>query len=244
MNDQPPPAPWPLGRELNRDDFTTDRIERYRTYAAQHLNYQLLSTEEREASRAAFLKDHRPGEDLWLFGYGSLMWNPAIHVAETRKAWLPGYERLFCLRLVFGRATPDKPGLMLAVIAGRGCWGIAHRIAANDVTSETTILWQREMMSGAYRPVWAEMGIEGQTIRGLTFAAALGHPRLELDLDEAAQAARIASAEGVIGVNRDYLFRAAETLTQHGLADPYIARLIAQVRELAEPPLSHDRSTP
>jgi cation transport protein ChaC len=192
-----------------------------------------LSQEEREASRASFLSAHPEGKDLWLFGYGSLMWNPAIDAAEASPARIEGFKRTFSLTLAFGRATPDRPGLMLVVVEGGQCAGVAWRIPAAKVASETHVLWMREMLSGAYRPVWLDLNFpDGRTARGFTFAAQPGHPRLEPALDFETTAQRIAAAEGERGTNRDYLFQCADALARHGLADDLIARLDARVRAI------------
>jgi cation transport protein ChaC len=221
--------------ELKREDFTPDRIAAYAARAAQAgLGYSFLSEAEREASRAAFLAAHPPGTDLWVFGYGSLMWNPAIETVEALPARIDGFRRSFSLTLALGRGTPERPGLMLVLLeGGAACHGVAHRIAAPKVDSETRILWLREMLSGAYRPVWADIAFAGGgSGRCLTFVANAGHPRLETGLDFETSAQRIAAAEGERGANRDYLFQCAAALAQHGLHDDLIARLDARVRAI------------
>ena len=122
----------------------------------------LLSREEQEAGRQAFLRRWDGRSDIWVFGYGSLMWNPAIHVAETQAAKVHGLHRAFCMKLVLGRATPERPGLMLALDHGGSCRGMAHRIAAEHVESETEILWMREMITGSYRPAWISLKVGGR----------------------------------------------------------------------------------
>jgi glutathione-specific gamma-glutamylcyclotransferase len=220
--------------DLKREDFTPERIAAYaQLVQSAGLGYTFLSQEEREASRTSFLAAHPPGTDLWLFGYGSLMWNPAIETAEGRPARIEGFQRSFSLTLAFGRATPDRPGLMLVVVEGGSCAGVAWRIPADKVASETHVLWMREMLSGAYRPVWLDLNFpDGTQARGFTFAAQPGHPRMEPHLDFETTAQRIARAEGERGTNRDYLFQCSQALTRHGLADDLIARLDAAVRAI------------
>jgi cation transport protein ChaC len=231
--------------ELRREDFTPERIAAYAQAAAQAgLNHAFLSQEEREANRARFLAPHPPDTDLWLFGYGSLMWNPAIETAEQCPARIEGYSRAFSLTLVFGRATFARPGLMLTLADGGDCAGVAWRIAADKAAGETQILWMREMLSGAYRPVWLALHFpDGRTERGFTFAAQNGHPRIETGLDADAAARRIAAAEGERGTNRDYLFACKRALDERGLRDPYIDDLCARVRALLSvPPQSPGRT--
>lgn len=233
------------GGELRREDFTPERIEAYRAMAETlGATHTFLSQEEREASRKAFLATHPPQTDLWLFGYGSLMWNPAIETANSAPASIEGFHRSFTLTLPFGRATPARPGLMLILTEGGGCAGVAHRIAADKIESETHILWLREMLSGAYRPQWLDVKLGGgRSARGFTFVANVGHPRIEPDLDLDSTAGRIAHAEGERGTNRDYLFQCAASLAAHGLNDPYISALDARVRAILSDSNCGDRTT-
>ena len=137
---------------IRREDITPAFIDRLEGQVASLPNYSLISHEEREASRQAFLAGRRKNQSLWVFGYGSLMWNPAIHVVQTARSTLFGYHRAFCLHLVIGRGSPKKPGLMLGLDAGGSCVGLAHRIAPEHVESETEILWLREMVGTGYVP--------------------------------------------------------------------------------------------
>ena len=218
--------------QLAREDFTIERVRAYQAAAAQFGDGQVMSEEAREISRLEILSGHEQGNDLWIFGYGSLMWNPAIHVAESRAALVQGFSRRFAMRLVFGRAMPDRPGLMMCLVRGGECHGVAHRIAAASIDSETRILWMREMLSGAYTPTWIELDFGHGRTRGVTFVINEAHPRYLPGLDPADKAARIATAEGPLGSNRDYLFRTAEALAANGLKDPYIDDMMARVRAL------------
>ncbi|MBP6012613.1 MAG: gamma-glutamylcyclotransferase [Alphaproteobacteria bacterium] len=231
----PPPlrASGPDG-QLARQDFTPERIAAYAQLAKQFGDAQFLSEEEREKSRAEIMAQHVAGADLWVFGYGSLMWNPAIQVAESLPARIEGFSRSFCMRLMFGRGMPDNPGLMLCLVPGGACSGIAHRIAPEHVESESKILWMREMLSGAYVPTWVDLDLGARHVRGVTFVINMAHPRYlpGLSLDE--KAARIAKAEGHLGTNRDYLFRTVAALTSAGVSDTYLDDIHARVRALTD----------
>src|SRR5579864_3025154 len=152
---------------LRREDFTEERVERFAALAEQLGGYRLLSREARKSSLERCLAAIPRHEDVWVFGYGSLMWNPAIRVTETRSGLIRGYHRCFCLEMLLGRGSPDRPGLMLGLDRGGSCRGLAHRIAAADVESELTILWRREMVSGAYRPRWVTVEQGGAEVRAL-----------------------------------------------------------------------------
>jgi cation transport protein ChaC len=223
-----------LGRLLTREDFTAERARRIAEEVLKRGAVPLMSEEARKASLAVVRASVQPNTDVWVFGYGSLMWNPVIRVVESRCAHVRGYHRTFCLTMSAGRGSAEKPGLMLAVDRGGSCAGIAHCVSAKDVESELTILWYREMLSGAYEPRWINADIDGVGRRRvLAFVINRSHPRYERSLDEDQVALRIARAEGFLGSNRDYLFRTAAHLVENGLSDAPLARLAARVAQLA-----------
>lgn len=79
----------------------------------------LWSAEQRAASLAATLACRPDEGPVWIFGYGSLMWNPALEFTESCTGTLVGWHRAFCLRLTAGRGTAHQPGRMLALKRGR-----------------------------------------------------------------------------------------------------------------------------
>jgi cation transport protein ChaC len=227
----------PLGRDLRRDDFTPERVRRIADAAISGGRLPLMSEEARRASLKAALDSIPAGADAWVFGYGSLMWNPAIEVAESKKAHVRGYHRMFCLTLHVGRGTVEQPGLMLGIDRGGSVTGVAHRIAAGAVQSELSILWMREMLTGVYEPRWVNADVDGKgRTRALTFVINRYHPRYEGALAEDAAAARIASAAGPLGTNRDYLYRTAQHLAELGIEDGPMHALEARVRGLVNEP--------
>src|SRR6185437_4543617 len=169
--------------------------------AARLGNYMMLSPAEREASCQSFRAAVPPGADAWIFGYGSLMWNPALHVAETRPGVVHGYHRAFALTMMMGRRSPQCPGLMLVLDRGGSCRGLLHRIAADTVDSELRILWMREMLSGAYRPRWVTARTDAGAVQAITFVANHAHPRYCGKLPSDAVVDRIARAAGNLGTN-------------------------------------------
>lgn len=214
---------------LRREDFTPERIAYLTEQVSRSGLWTFISAEDREASRQETLARHRAGEDLWVFGYGSLMWNPAIKVTESRIAHVEGWTRSFCLQLIIGRAMPDKPGLMLAIEPGAALTGIAHRIDAAEIESETSILWMREMLSGAYVPLWIEAMTEDGPLDAITFIINKSHARYAGAMELAEQARRIATAEGQAGNNRDYLYRCRQELRRMGVEDSYVETLFSAV---------------
>lgn len=188
--------------------------------------------DEREAMRRVRLAG-REGQDLWVFAYGSLMWDPAIHFAEVRRAFLPGYARKFCLHDTLGRGSVETPGLMGGIIAGEGCEGLVLRIAAEAVEVESEVIWRREMIFPGYLAEFHEVRTDHGPVEALCFIADPADPDTLCDLSLAETAARLACATGILGTNRDYLENTARHLQVLGIHDPEIAGLLEAVRAIA-----------
>ncbi len=198
-----------------------------------------LPNEQIESTRRALLAGHGAERDLWVYGYGSLMWDPGIHFAEVRLARLPGYRRRFCLRSTLGRGSREQPALMLSLEQGSGeCSGLAFRIAAPQVEAESALLWRREMLRGGYAPKLLPVSTPQGEITALAMTANVAHPDYlgELPLHETA--VTIAGAVGLFGSNRDYLEQLAGQLDTLGIDDPYVRRLLQRVRALAGPSIA------
>jgi cation transport protein ChaC len=191
-----------------------------------------LSDEEREATRAGVRA--RNGRDLWVFAYGSLMWDPGIHVVEIRTARLEGFHRRFCLKSQIGRGSPENPALMAALDSGGACHGLALRIPAEHVDQETQILWRREMLAGSYVPTFVAVETpQGGIEEAVAFVI---NPRsdryVELDVEETARL--IATGRGVRGTCLEYLENLADRLDLLGLGDPAIRDLRQRVLRLLD----------
>ena len=190
---------------------------------------RFLSDAEIEADLDATLAHHDPAADAWLFGYGSLMWNPAIHFLDRRAATVRGWHRRYCLWLEMGRGTPANPGLMLALDRGGSCGGALFRIAASEARSELLLAWRRELFTGAYRSRWVTAMTPTGPVRAMTFVVNRAHPRYTARLDEALVAERIASASGTLGSCRTYLLETLDALHALGLRDNGLERLHRRV---------------
>ncbi len=217
---------------LTRDMFGEEFVDFMREVSqAEDSDFEFRSDEAREADRAALLEDHPEGEDLWIFGYGSLIWNPAVLIEETRAATLEGYHRSFCLSLVIGRGTPQMPGYMLALEEGGTCRGVIHRIQSEKIDSETCILWRREMLGTGYRSIWTQVETPQGAQRALAFIVNQDSPRYVGQPDDATLIAGIARAQGPMGKNADYVFNLCEHLAAHDMPDTQLETLAAKVRE-------------
>lgn len=189
------------------------------------------SDAEREADRHATLA-RRPTPDLWVFAYGSLMWDPAFHFDEVRRAHLPGHARRFILKDVRGgRGTPEAPGLMAALDAAPGttCDGLAFRIPADLVETESAILWQRERLSDGYFPRFVEVTLSDGSVPALTFLANHASPIMDPDLTHDTQVDYLATGAGILGTSADYLRNVASHFASLRIVDPEVESLLAEV---------------
>ena len=214
---------------LTRDLLRSGKLDRMVSAAVPGL--RLMSDAEREASLRQTLAARPGGADgAWVFAYGSLMWNPTIHHAERRVARVEGWHRSFCLSTPIGRGTPENPGLVLALDEGGHCDGVALRLEEPHLSDELSLLWRREMLTGAYRPVWVPLrDLRGQVFgHGIAFVIDPAGPQC-VRLGEAETVRRLATARGQIGSSADYLFRTQEGLEALELSDPAIKRLVGLV---------------
>ena len=190
-----------------------------------------LSDAQLQATHVALLGDGSDGQDLWIFGYGSLTWDPGFHFSEVRLAVLPAHRRRFSCRTVLGRGSPECPGLMLTLEPGEGdCAGLAFRIDAAQAVHEAGMVWRREMIRAIYRPCVLPVHTPQGEVSALVFAANTDHADHvgELTLDEAAD--MIARAEGVLGSNRQYLEQLVRQLEHLGISDDYLLQLLEHVQ--------------
>lgn len=166
------------------------------------------------------------GQPLWLFAYGSLMWNPLIRFEEKQTATLLGWHRSFCIRLCTGRATPITPGRMLGLREGGKCHGIAFKLSEEALEEELTLVWIREMALGLYKPEWTQMLLPtGESVAALAFCADVDHPQYAPPSDLLETAAAISEASGCLGSNVEYFHQVYLELQRRGLSDPGIEEL-------------------
>jgi len=185
----------------------------------------LRSDAEIEASLDAMLAAHPAGEDVWLFGYGSLMWNPAMHYDESKPGVVRGWHRAYCLWAHMGRGSPEAPGLMLALDRGGSSAGMLFRFAAATARAELLLPWRREMFTGGYLARWVRVDTPTGPVRAATFVANHAFPRYAGRLDEAVIAAHIAVAAGSLGTCVEYLAHTLAVLRAHGRTDHRLERL-------------------
>lgn len=203
-----------------------------------------LSSEQLVESLELMLAGRRPPEQgVWVFAYGSLIWNPTMEFADRQPATLHGWERSFCLHLIAGRATVGRPGRMLSLEKGRSVEGVAHYLAGGSAKQDLLAIWTREMVLGAYLPLWLDVSLEdGRVVSALVFTANHddAHWRDGRTLSRVAEA--ISCAEGPYSTNADYVRQLQLSLQREGLADPYVervykavenARVLAQIADVS-----------
>lgn len=195
-------------------------------------NFESLSSlwplERIEASLSETMQA-RPAdtEGVWIFAYGSLMWNPMVEVERRSVATLHEWHRSFCLRMLVGRGAPDMPGRMLALEPGGHTQGVALKLPQSAVDEELRVVWIREMVLGSYKPTWAPLTLaDGTETHAIAFVADNEHEQFEADSSVATVAPLIGSASGKFGTNAEYLFRLRDSLSECGLQDAYVAALV------------------
>ena len=189
-----------------------------------------MSELAREADRAAFFKD-RPASDLWVFAYGSLIWDPAVLFSEVRRAYAPAAERRFILRDIGGgRGNAENPGVMAALDKGKGCHGVAFCIPASHVPEESYRLWLRERMGAAYHPVNIAVETDLGPIEALTFMADHDAGFIKADMTYEEQVRYCATGKGFLGTSLAYVENIAAHFAALGIEDPMVTQLLADAR--------------
>jgi cation transport protein ChaC len=205
-------------------------MTRLAPFDMKRLEAERLTGEALERSLEQMLAEHAQGNDIWVFGYGSLMWNPEFQWDTKRVATVYGYHRSFCLWSRINRGTPESPGLVLTLEQGGSCRGLAYRLAKGRDRDELSRLWRREMSMGSYRPRWLECRCGSDVFEALAFVVnrrCTGYAG-KLPLDTMVQV--IATASGKFGPCADYLFRTEAALAEHGIRDERVRLLAERVR--------------
>lgn len=186
----------------------------------------------REESRRKTLQGCQDG-DLWVFAYGSLMWDPAFRFSEVRTARLTGYQRSFCLKSELGRGTPEKPGLMAGLDNGGECSGLVFRIDSDLIDEETRVIWRREMLLPSYSPKFVSVETPLETIEALAFV--VDHTaKCYLPGMSAEETARyMATGAGIFGSSLAYIESLAEHFRTIGIEDGALFRLCDLSRQMA-----------
>jgi cation transport protein ChaC len=215
---------------LTREDLENDTLRKNRE--SHFSSLPLIPETEFIASFENILAGWNPSEDLWMFCYGSLIWNPLFHHIERRKVTVHGFHRSFCLRSRHGRGSVEEPGLMLGLDFGGCCNGVALRIPAAEVRHELMLVWRREMAIGSYAPRWVMASAGDCKLRAVAFVVNHSHPHYAGKLPLETICKTLATAKGRFGSGADYLYQTVDCLGKHGIRDSYLTQLREKVMKL------------
>lgn len=171
----------------------------------------------------------------WVFGYGSLMWHPGFDTPETRPARLQGWHRAFCIYSEHYRGTPDKPGLILGLLPGGSCRGLAHRLPVKRYDAVRRYLIHREIDNdGVYRETTRPIHLDdGRTVQALVYLADREHRQFAGKLPLAKAIALVRRGNGATGSNIDYVANTVAHLAELGLRDLALEELALRAASAA-----------
>jgi glutathione-specific gamma-glutamylcyclotransferase len=191
----------------------------------------LWTDAELAASREAALAGWDGRSDLWLFGYGSLIWNPGLPTLEAVRARVHGYHRGLYLWSRVNRGTPEQPGLVLALDRGGSCSGMAFRLGGTDAAEHLEVLWRREMAMGSYRPAWLPCTLaDGRRVEALAFVMRREASSYTGKLPDPVVRTVLGCASGRYGTTLDYVSRTVKALRESGMPDRALEALLKRCR--------------
>jgi glutathione-specific gamma-glutamylcyclotransferase len=169
-------------------------------------------------------------EDLWVFGYGSLIWKPDFEFAERRPARVNGWHRALKMWSRINRGTPERPGLVFGLLSGGSCQGMVFRIAQAQGQDTLVRLWAREMAMAVYDPKWLTCHTPHGPVKALAFTLSRKSPSHTGVLTEEQYRAIFEGACGKYGTTLDYAQRTLEELARHDIRDRHLERLLRLIR--------------
>ena len=167
-----------------------------------------------------------PKADLWVFGYASLVWRPEFEAAEQRIAKVHGYHRCLHMWSRVNRGTPERPGLVFALMAGGSCTGMALRLPHDQVEAAMPALWAREMPNPVYDPRWLRCTTALGPVHALAFTLSHRSPNHTGPLSDERYREIFAHCHGRYGSTLDYARQTLHGLREHGIEDRALARLL------------------
>lgn len=195
---------------------------------------------DHEADVAAILASRPPGDDFWLFAYGSLLWNPAVGHVDEAPALARGWHRAFCMHIRSHRGTPDRPGLMMALARGGQCQGVVLKLPSSNLESELHRLVRREMPVkradgiAVHTARWIRARVGSRTISALAYVINHKGPSYAGRMKASEVADVLASSCGPAGSCAEYLYQTVIQLEKRGIHDSKLWLLQALVAERLE----------
>ena len=209
---------------LTREDLENDTLRKNRELHLRSL--PLIPESEFVASYETILAKWKPAEDLWVFGYGSLIWRPDFDFAERRPATVHGWHRALKMWSRINRGTPERPGLVFGLLTGGCCRGVVFRVAREHGAGILEKLWSREMATAVYDPRWLTAHTPAGPVRALAFTLSRKSPSHTGELSAEEYRAIFAFACGIYGTTHDYAHRTLEELRRHDIRDRNLERLL------------------
>ena len=196
----------------------------------------VASEEQLLSSRREMVGDNADCSDLWVFGYGSLIFNPIITHNQILRARIHGYHRRFCLWTKIGRGSPKCPGLVLSLDYGGSCIGVGYHLNPNTAIAELDLLWRREMLTLSYKARWVQLYTQEGVKRALAFVVDRHHLSYAPPMPFEDMVKIVATAAGFNGHCYDYLFDTVNGMKKCGIHDAAMEKLAIAVSErLASP---------
>ena len=181
---------------------------------------KVLTKNELIKERRKIIPDDGIGEDIYIFGYGSLLWNPTINYEAQYLAKVYGFHRSFCMKTNLGRGSFKNPGLMLGLDKGGSCIGSAYKLNRDDAIKNIDILFKREMVTGAYKPKLLRTKLDNNKIvLSLAFTVDKKHKNYFSDKDTSVKASMISKANGFLGSCKEYFEYTLKSLEELNITD-------------------------
>lgn len=181
---------------------------------------KVLTTKELINARRNIIPDKGIGEDIYIFAYGSLLWNPTVDYEEECLAKIYGFHRSFCMKTNLGRGSFKKPGLMLGLDRGGSCRGSALKLKKSEAIKNIDILFRREMVTGAYKPKLLKTILEdGRKVMSLAFTVDKKHKNYFQNKAIRTKATMISNAHGFLGTCEEYFSNTLQSLSELNIVD-------------------------
>ena len=195
---------------------------------------RVLNKNELINERRKIIPDNGIGEDIYVFAYGSLLWNPTVEYIEQFSAKIYGFHRSFCMKTSLGRGSFENPGLMLALDHGGSCRGSAFRLNKNDAIKNIDILFKREMVTGTYKPKLLKTNLNNNNkkVLSLAFTVDRKHKNYFAEKNISLKAKMISNAHGFLGTCQEYFDNTLESLEELNIKDFEMRAISNQLKKL------------
>jgi cation transport protein ChaC len=203
-------------------------------FALTHLTSPLTARHDQslcEPTREGLLTQWPRNEDLWIFGYASLIWRPEFEVTESHITKIQGWHRALKMWSRVNRGSPECPGLVFALLSGGSCHGMVFRTPAAQVKETIEKLWFREMPSSVYIPRWLQCPTPQGPVTALAFTLPRNSPNFTGELSPSQYKHIFENAKGRYGTTLDYAIETFNSLKQHGIEDRALAALLEHAKD-------------